>query len=172
MELAKDIFYLIGSILGILGFIRTLKKWDKCEFTYRTEFGDEVKPFLVCIRGDIFNLEIREDESHKSIIALKFPSNTILSRVKYKEVDEKIIDKSSFFPILKETEVLCIPNDNLKMPRVLFSYEDKYHNKYRQTFEFDRTVIGSEERLKSKSRSCYKLSGRRFKFIWFWIPSI
>jgi hypothetical protein len=162
----KDWLYLLGSILGIIGFIRTLQKRDKCMFNYRTEFGDEVHPFLVCIRGEIYNLEI--SSSKESFEALKLPIKTNLSRFKYKELNEKEIDTSSFFPIIKETEIICIPNEKLNLPLIYLKYEDIYQNRYFQTFSFDNSEVGNLERVRRKSRSCYKISRRHFKFLWIW----
>ncbi|WDF78817.1 hypothetical protein PQ469_02195 [Mucilaginibacter sp. KACC 22773] len=58
INIAKDILYLIGSILGIIGFFRTIKKRENSGFNYRTDFGNEVEPFVICIRGNIYNLEV------------------------------------------------------------------------------------------------------------------
>lgn len=170
MQYYKDLLYLVGSILGIVGFIRTLKRRDKCEFNYRTELGDEVKPFIICIRGEIFNLEITDKS--QSVFALKYPQGTNLSQVKYKKIDSDTIDRSSYFPIIREGEVISIPNDNLDMPRIFLQYEDKFHNRYYQTFEFNTKDIHRDERKKRKSRSCYLLSRRYFRFLWVWFPQI
>lgn len=167
IELYKDILYLIGSILGIIGFFRTLKKSDLSEFNYRTEEGDEEKPFLVCIRGDIFNLTLTDNS--ESIIAMKYHKDTILSKVKYQEVDFTIIDQAAFFPIIREGDILRLKNENLDLPKVYLRFEDKYHNKYYQTFEFYREDI-KNDRASRKSRSCYKLSKRHWRFLWIWFP--
>lgn len=166
----KDIFYLIGSVLGIAGFFMVLKKRTRCELNYRTELGDEVNPFLTAIRGDIFNLEI--SDVNESFEVEKLPANTNLSRVKYKEIDEKQIDATCFFPIFREGETFRISNPEMEMPKLKFSYEDKFHNKYYQTFEFEKSHIKREERIKRKSRSCYNLSNRYWRFLWRWFPKI
>lgn len=168
LEIYKDILYLIGSVLGIVGFFRTLKRRDLCEFNYRTEFGDEVRPFLVCIRGDIFNLELTGNS--KSIIAKKYPPGTLLSKVKYQQVKYEDIDESAFFAILREGEVLGLNNEKFSLPKVILKFEDQYHNKYYQTFEFNEDEIDDEERMKRKYRSCYKISKRHWKFLWIWFP--
>lgn len=162
----KDVLYITGSVFGIIGFIRTIAKREKSELNYKTELGNEVRPFLVCIRGDIYNLNISgSDASHE---VQKLPIGFNISHYKYKKFDESIIDESCFFPVIKEGEILCVLNDKLKMPKIRLEYEDKYHNKYYQTFEFNDADIGNNDRIKRQSRSCYILSKRRIRFIWMW----
>jgi hypothetical protein len=168
LEELKNIFYLVGSVLGIIGFIRTIIKREKCELNYKTELGDEVHPFLVCIRGDIYNLDIASSEY--SFEVLKLPQNFVLSRFKYNEYDKSIIEESCFFPVIKEGETLCLQNDNLDMPKLFLRYEDKYHNKYFQTIEFNKSDMGGDKRIKKLSRSCYNISKRHFRAFWIWMP--
>lgn len=166
LQVYKDIFYFAGSVSGIISFILTIKKREKCEFNYRTEFGNEIQPFLVCIKGDIFNLNIHNEK--ESIFVHKYPSQTNLSRIKYKDFDDSLIDKSSYFPVLKEGEILSLNNEDLKMLRIYLKYEDQYRNRYSQTFEFHNPDIRDNDRSMRKSRSCYVLSKRKFRFLWIW----
>ena len=170
IEAYKDILYIIGSILGIIGFFRTLKKRDKCEFSYRTVLGDEVTPYLVVTKGDILNLEITTEQ--ESVFAYKYPPNTNISQIKYGKMKSELIDESSFFPILKETEFISIPNENQKMPLIFLQFEDRYHNNYYQKFSFNFDDVRNGNRQKHNSKSCYILSNRYWRFLWIWFPKI
>lgn len=170
MQNFKDILYLIGSILGIIGFIRTLKKRDYCQFTYRTEFGDEVNPFLICIKGDIFNPEISDKD--KSQYVVKLPKEFQFSKYKFNQKIANAYDESAFFPLLKEGDALLLQNEGLCMQKIYLKYQDRYHNNYYQAFEFMKTEVRNDERLKRKSRSCYKLSDRYWKILKIWFPQL
>jgi hypothetical protein len=80
------------------------------------------------------------------------------------------VERSSFFPIVKEQEFILVENNNLAMEDLLLHYEDKYGNRYRQVFRFDKTEIGNDERIKRTNRSCYILGKRKLRFLGLWIP--
>ena len=163
----KDILYLIGSILGIIGFIRTLKKIDNCSFSYRTDFGNEVEPYVVCLKGSIYNLQVSNAE--RAVFVQKYPA-TIPPLHEHRTKMPATVERSSFFPILKEQEFILIDNNRLEMTDIYLFYEDKFSNKYRQILRFDKSEIGNSERIKRTNRSCYILEKRRLYFLGLWIP--
>lgn len=167
IDLYKDILYLIGSVLGIIGFIRTLKKVDHCTFNYKTDFGNEVEPYLICLKGDIYNLQVSNKE--RAVFVKKYPAN-IPPLHEHRTKLPTSPEHSSFFPIVKEQEFILIDNNNLSMDDHYLFYEDKYSNHYRQIFRFDKTEIGNKERIKRANRSCYILERRKLKFLGIWIP--
>lgn len=167
INLYKDILYLIGSVLGIIGFIRTLKKIDYCTFSYRTDFGNEVEPYLVCLKGTIYNLQINNKE--RAVSVRKYPSN-IPPLHEHRTKLPATVEHSSFFPIVKEQEFILVDNNSLSMGDLYFYYEDKYSNRYRQMLRFDRSEIGNNERIKRTNRSCYILRKRKLKILRMWIP--
>lgn len=168
INLSKDILYLIGSVLGIIGFIRTLKKREYCGLNYKTDFGNEVEPYLICLRADMYNLSISNSE--RAVFVLKYPSNSLPTYEAIKNQASNITVKASFFPILKEGEFLVIDNRNFKMGKIQFNYEDKFQNQYKQQFSFDESEIGSADRIKRANRSCYTLTKRKYRFLYIWLP--
>jgi hypothetical protein len=108
----KDILYLIGSVLGIIGFVRTLKKIDYCTFNYRTDFGNEVEPYLVCLKGNIYNLQISNKE--RAVFVQKYPAN-IPPVHEHRTKLPATVERSSFFPIVKEQEFIVVDNNTLSM---------------------------------------------------------
>lgn len=167
INLYKDILYLIGSILGIIGFIRTLKKIDYCEFNYRTDFGNEVEPYLVCLKGNIYNLQV--SNSDRAVFVQKYPADVPPLHEHRTKIAAKA-ERSSFFPIIKEQEFILVENHQLNMKDLLLTYEDKYRNRYRQIFRFDQSEVGSADRIKRTNRSCYILKRRRLKVLGCWLP--
>jgi hypothetical protein len=167
INLYKDLLYLVGSILGIIGFIRTLKKIDYCTLNYRTDFGNEVEPYLVCIKGTLYNLQI--SNKHRAVFVHKYPSN-IPPLYEHRTKMPAAIERSSFFPVVKEQEFILIDNNDLKMNDLYISFEDKYSNRYRQIFRFDGTETSNNERIKRTNRSCYSLEKRKLRILWIWIP--
>lgn len=165
---SKDILYLIGSVLGIIGFIRTLKKRDYCSLNYKTDFGNEVEPYLLCLRADMYNLSV--SNSQRAIMVEKFSGKTIPAYDSRKDIPATQIERAAFFPIVKEQDFLLIDNHKLEMEPLVFCYEDKYNNKYKQVFSFDKSEIGNEDRIKKVSRSCYNLTKRRYRFMYIWFP--
>jgi hypothetical protein len=167
INLYKDILYLIGSVLGIIGFIRTLKKIDYCELNYRTDFGNEVEPYLVCLKGNIYNLQISNAE--RAIFVQKYPAD-IPPLHEHRTKTAGKMERSSFFPILKEQEFILVDNHDLNMKDLYLTYEDKYRNYYRQVFRFDKSELGNNDRIKRTNRSCYILKKRRLKVLGLWLP--
>ena len=170
INLYKDILYLIGSVLGIIGFIRTLKKVDYSCLNYKTDFGNEVEPYLICLKGDLYNLNITTSE--RAVFVRKYPADIIPAHEQRKNVPAANIERSAFFPIMKEREFVVIDNNDFKMGKLYFHYEDRYSNKYKQIFTFDQTEVGNDERIKRVNRSCYKLTKRKFRFLRIWLPSL
>jgi len=168
INLSKDILYLVGSILGIIGFIRTFKKREYCSFNYKTDFGNEVEPYLICLRSNMYNLKV--SNSKRAVFVVKYPSTAIASFENRKTVLTSTLERASFFPLFKEEEFLVIDNNDFKMDVLYFEYEDKYQNKYKQQFSFDSTEIGNNERIKRTNRSCYLLSKRQYRFMFIWLP--
>ena len=168
INLSKDILYLIGSVLGIIGFIRTLKKVDYCSLNYKTDFGNEAEPYLICLKGDMYNLSITNKE--RAVFVKKYQSNVIPAYENRKIVLTSEIDRSAFFPILKEGEFIVIDNNDFKMDKLYFHYEDKFDNKYKQVFLFDKNEIGNNDRIKRVNRSFYILTKRKFWFLYLWFP--
>lgn len=166
ISLIKDYFYLIGSCLGIITFFMTIRKRDKCMFTYRTEMGNESRPMLICIRGNMYTLKISNNKS--SHYAHKLPASFKFSSIRENEYEKSEFDESSFFACLREGEALLINNDNLDLCLKL-EYEDQFRNKYFQTFNLQKNQIGNPGRFKkNKSQSLYKLSKRKKRFLWVW----
>lgn len=170
INLSKDILYLIGSVLGVIGFFRTLKKRDYCSLNYKTDFGNEVEPYLICLKGDIYNLSITNGD--RAVFVLKYPSSVIPAFENRKDTPAGSIDRAAFYPILKEQEFIIIDNKDFKMKKMHFHYEDKYSNKYKQTFSFDETEVGNNDRIKRVNRSCYILTKRKYRFLYIWFPLI
>jgi hypothetical protein len=168
INLSKDILYLIGSVLGIIGFIRTLKKEDYCSLSYKTDFGNEVEPYLICLKGDMYNLSVSNSE--RAVFVKKYKATVIPAYESRKSVSGSDIDRAAFFPILKEQEFIVIDNNDLKMKKMYFHYEDKFSNKYKQTFSFDERDIGNNDRIKRINHSHYILSKRKFRFLYIWFP--
>ena len=135
ISLIKDIFYLIGSSLGILTFMMSINKRDKSIFTYRTEMGNESHPMLICIRGNVYNVKIIN--RGKSYYVHKLPTTFKFSSVRRNEHNLSEYDESSFFPSLKEGEALLINNERLDLSMKI-SYEDQFRNKYFQVFEIQK----------------------------------
>jgi hypothetical protein len=167
INIYKDILYLIGSVLGIIGFVRTLKKIDYCTFNYRTDFGNEVEPYLICLKGNIYNLQVSNKQ--RAVFVHKYPAS-IPPLHEHRTKLPAIVEHSSFFPILKEQEFILVENHKLDMENLLLHYEDKYSNRYRQVLRFDKAEIGNDERIKRTNRSCYVLSKRKLRFLGLWIP--
>ncbi|HTN19705.1 MAG TPA: hypothetical protein VL125_04485 [Pelobium sp.] len=168
INLSKDILYLIGSILGIIGFIRTFKKRDYCVLNYRTDFGNEVEPYLICLKSDMYNLKVSNTE--RAVIVSKYPSSILPTYDGRLDLPKKLLVEASFFPLFKESEFLVLDNRNFKIGKLIFTYEDKYENKYKQEFSFDESEIGNHDRIKRTNRSCYILTKRRSRFLYMWFP--
>lgn len=166
LSFVKDVFYLIGSCLGIITFILTIKKRDKSVFTYRTEMGNEVKPMLICIRGSMYN--IRVSNAGKSVYVHKLPQGFKYSSIKRNEHSLAELDEASFFPSLKEGEALLIDNEDIELDMKI-EFEDQYRHSYYQTFRVLKNQIGNPSRFdKNKSQSLYKLSKRWRRRLWIW----
>jgi hypothetical protein len=170
INLSKDILYLVGSVLGIIGFIRTLKKRDYVSLNYKTDFGNEVEPYVMCLKGDMYNLSISTTD--RAVMVQKYPSTASPSFENRKKCFNKYDRRSSFYPIVKEMEFLVIDNKDFEMGKLHFKYEDKYSNHYRQGFTFDNNEIGALDRIKRTSRSCYRLTKRRHRFLYIWFPLV
>lgn len=164
----KDILYLIGSVLGIVGFIRTLKKVDHCCLNYRTDFGNEVEPYLICLKSNMYNLLVTSKE--RAVFVHKYPSHIPPLHGHRQTVPTGTTERSTFFPVLKEQEFIVVDNNDFKMGRLYFYYEDRYSNKFRQEFTFDQTEVGNTERIKRANRSCYRLTKRKIRFLGMWFP--
>ena len=165
---SKDILYLIGSVLGIIGFIRTLKKREYCSLSFKTDYGNEVEPYLLCLRGTIYNLSISDDKG--SVIVNKYPSGSIPSFHSRSEIGKAVLEEASFFPVLKEFDFFVVQNKKLKTIKLEFIYEDKYRNVYKQQFWFDPDEIGNMDRIQRKNRSCYHITRRKYRFMYIWFP--
>jgi MFS superfamily sulfate permease-like transporter len=166
LSTVKDIFYLIGSCLGIITFFLTIKKRDKSIFTYRTEMGNEVKPMLICIRGSMYNVKV--SKAGKSTYVYKLPQDFRYSSIKRNEHKITELDESSFFPSLKEGEALLVDNEALNLD-LKVEFEDQFQHKYYQKFRIQKDQIGNPARFeKNKSQSLYRLSKRWRKRFWIW----
>lgn len=75
--------------------------------------------------------------------------------MKTKDLSSSTVERGAFFPILKEKEFIVVDNSDFKMGKLIFKYEDKFNNHYKQIFEFDKSEIGNSERIMRVSRSCY-----------------
>ena len=164
---SKDVLYLIGSVLGIVGFVRTFKKRDNSGFNYRTDFGNEVEPFLVCLRGNIYNLEVSNKD--RSVMVQKYSSDIIPNYDVIKN-SKSVPERSAFYTIIKEGEFLKVENHDLKMKDIYLRYEDSFQNHYYQKFSFDQKEIGNTDRIKRTNRSCYKLTKRKYRVCYIWFP--
>jgi len=166
LGLIKDIFYLIGSCLAVITFIMTVRKRDKSMFTFRTEMGNESKPMLICIRGNMYDLKIFNNGN--SYYVHKLPASFKFSSIKRNEYNQSEFDESSFYASLKEGEALLINNEKLDLS-LKIEYEDQFRNKYFQIFKLRKDQIGNPERFKkNKSQSLYRLSRRKKRFLLIW----
>jgi len=167
INISKDILYLIGSVLGMIGFFRTIKKREYSGFNYRTDFGNEVEPFLICLRGNIYNLAISNHE--RSVMVQKYTSDVIPNFDALK-TNRSVSERSAFYPVVKEGEFLKIDNNSRDLKDLKLEYEDRFQNHYYQVFSFDKNEIGNLERIKRTNRSCYKLTARKYRFLHIWLP--
>jgi hypothetical protein len=170
LPFVKDIFYLVGSLLGIITFILTVRKRDRSKLTFRTEMGNESCPMLFCIKGDIFNVRLRKDQ--KSQISYRLPSTFKFSSIRTNDYSKHEFDDSSFFPIIKEGEALLlineIENDHANI-KVKIEFEDQFGNLYYQLFTLLNSDIGNPKRFtKNRSQSLYRMSKRYKRFLWVW----
>ena len=162
----KDIFYLIGSVLAIVAFVMTIRKRDKSMFTFRTEMGNESRPLLICVRGNMYNVNIYNNGV--SYYAHRLPSSFKFSSVRRNEFDLNEYDESSFYACLQEGEALLIDNEKLNL-NLKIKYEDQFRNKYFQTFELIKSEIGNPKRLeRNRSQSLYDISKRKKRLLWIW----
>lgn len=166
-EILKNILYITGSILGIIGFYRTVKKRDNTVFTYRTRYGNEVYPFLFCIRGDAYNINI--SNGRKSIFVFRYPGSTNFSKLQESKLGTGSNDESSFFAVISQGEALCFNNDKFDLGSIIIHYEDQYSNKYKQYFSFDK-VLKDRFNEQVKSQRYYTVSKRYRRFLWVWLP--
>ena len=168
-DFLKNILYAVGSISGLIGFYRSFNKRAKCEFSYRTEYGNEDHPLLFCIRDNIYNLNISDEE--QSVFVYKYKSDLNFSQLKKEPMEKNSSDRSSFFAVLYQGEALGINNDKLDIKPIVLHFEDEYSNEYKQYFSFKgKEKTNHSERVKFKSKSYYTLSTRYRKWLGMWLP--
>jgi hypothetical protein len=167
VEFIKNGFYITGGIITIIVFIRSFRKTDNCVFTYRTEMGNESRPMLISIQGDMYKIKVLDNG--KSRYVHKLPASFRFSDIRRNEYNESDFDESAFFACLKEGEALLIKNEDLSSSMKI-EYEDQFRNRYFQTFKLLKDQIGNPQRFdNNKSQSLYKLSKRKQKYLFVWL---